>query len=114
MVISKCHFKERRLIMKNILKKIDNIKEKKVLNTVKNIIVKEYKKDYYMNVSNVKEQIELDSRIIKYGENEKYLYVANMWIWDNGFVSFDHKNITINGFKVAKDTKEYKYQKKRK
>lgn len=114
MVILKCHFKERRLIMRNILEKINNIKEKKVLNAVKNIIVKEYKKDYYMNVANVKERIELDSKVIKYGENEKYLYVENMWIWNNGFISFDHKNITINGFKLPKDTKEYKYQKKRK
>ena len=81
-----------------VIKKIDKIMEKHALYVIRQIILNEYKKDYYENDSNIREIVPIitENRVDK--NNRQYQYIENFKIYTNGFVIFQRFNLSTPAF----------------
>lgn len=80
------------------IKKIDKIIEKHTLYRIRQIIVNEYKKDYYENISNIRELVPIITKNKVDKNNRKYQHIENLKIYRNGFVIFQKFNLSIPAF----------------
>lgn len=74
----------------SIREKIEKTTEQRTLYKMRKIIIKEFRKDYYDNVTNVLKVINLYDEIRTDSEGLDYFYQENMILWQNGMVSFSN------------------------
>ena len=75
---------------------IPNLTTKAVLYKIKKIMLEEMNKDYYQNITNIKEVIDIDTHLIKnFNCGIDYMHVENLAIWENGFYNFNKFNFPV-------------------
>ncbi len=74
----------------NIFEKIEKATTKNTLHRVRMILIKEFHEEYYENVANISSKIELCHEKRKDSEDNDYFHYANMFIWQNGMISFSN------------------------
>lgn len=79
-----------------IKERIENLKTKRALSKIKDIIINETKNDYYKNMSNISEVVDIDTHLMKgFIAGIDYMHVENLVIWKNGFYNFNRFNFPI-------------------
>lgn len=84
------------LTLQKIEEKIEILKTKRVLSEIKNVIINEMKDDYYKDMTNISEVIDIDTHLMKgFIAGIDYMHVENLVIWRNGFYNFNRFNFPI-------------------
>lgn len=87
---------EREEKINKIFDMVSNLTTKVVLYKIKKIMLEEMKKDYYQNITNIKEVIDIDTHLMeKFNLGIDYMHVENLVIWQNGFYNFNKFNFPI-------------------
>lgn len=85
-----------RKIKRDLDEKINKLSTKIALYVVKDVMLKEMKKDYYQNIHNIKEVIDINThRMEKFIGGTDYIHVENLCIWQNGFYNLNCFNIRL-------------------
>lgn len=89
-------FHNLRKIRAYFVDKLDRSYEKFVLYVLKDIMLKEIKKDYYQDIHNVEGVIDVNSYLMeRFVGGIDYMHIENLCIWQNGFYSFNCFNIRL-------------------
>lgn len=89
--------------MKKIESILNKFPTKLALYKIKKIIIEEMKKDYYQNLTNIKEVVDIDSHLNMDSSDNGYIHIENLVIWHNGFYNFNCFNFTTPSMKRKKD-----------
>lgn len=80
----------------NVVLGIEKFKTRRALVAVRQIIIEEIKKDYYQNITNIAEVIDIDTHLMPHFlHGIDYMHVENLVIWQNGFYNFNSFNFPI-------------------
>lgn len=83
------------------MENIEKIKTKLALNRLRKIIFYELKNKYYENAANVREIVDIGSRLVEKSDGS-YYHVENMIKWQNGWINFNNFNYTTSGLVMKK------------
>lgn len=78
--------------MNNIKRKMNILKEKRILYKIRQILLEEENNEYYQNSSNIKDIIDIGTTNLISNEKEQIDEVKNIFIYENGYIK-------INNFK---------------
>lgn len=84
------------------MENIEKIKTKLALNKLRKMMLKELKSNYYDNVANVLQIVDIRNELVSNPNGDDYYHIENIVNWQNGFITFNNFNYITLGLRMRR------------